>query len=63
MLVPRHMDKLGVRADCNYFSAEGDEIVVLLCQSSEFCRSDEGEISRIKKQDGPFALFPKAIQG
>jgi hypothetical protein len=42
-----------VRADRNDLRARFFEFLVLLCQSSEFRRSDKGEVRGIKEEDGP----------
>ncbi len=47
------MNKLGIGADCNNFSACLFEGSILLCQSSKFCCSDKGKIRGIKEEDGP----------
>ena len=36
--------------------------VLLLCQSSEFSSSDEGEISRVEKEKRPFARLPVLLE-
>jgi hypothetical protein len=56
MLLPGEVNKDGVRADRNNFSANFLEPVVLLCQSSKLGGSDECEIRGVEKQDGPFTL-------
>jgi hypothetical protein len=52
--LPGEVDEFCVRADSDYLRIRFFEFLVLLCQSSEFCCSDEGEVRWIKEQDGPF---------
>src|SRR5438552_541465 len=47
------MHELRVRAHRHDVAAHPREPLVLLCQSSELGRSDEGEIRRIEEQDRP----------
>jgi hypothetical protein len=42
-----------VRADGNDLGAGLPESIVLLSQSSEFSRSDEGKVRGVKEEDGP----------
>src|SRR5262245_19619437 len=47
------MHELRVRGDGDELGAHLREPFLLLCQSSELCRSDEGEVSRIVEEDRP----------
>jgi hypothetical protein len=51
--LPRLVHELGVRAHSDDVAAHFDEAIVLLCQSSEFGRSDEREICGIEEEDSP----------
>jgi hypothetical protein len=53
--LPGEVHELGVRADRDDLRAELLEAIVLLCQSSEFSRSDEGEVGRVEEQHRPLA--------
>ena len=56
MLFPRKVDELGVRAHGNELGTQLREAILLLCQSSEFGRSDEGEVRWVEEQNSPFTL-------
>jgi len=51
--LPRQVRELGVRAHGDNVTAHPLEPLLLLCQSSELGRSDEGEIGGIEKENGP----------
>jgi len=48
------MDELGVDADRDQLGVQFFELLVLLCQSSEFGRSDEGKIGGVEEKNRPF---------
>jgi hypothetical protein len=50
------VDEFGVGADGDHFRTDLFEAIILLCQSSKFGRSDEGEVGGIEKQDDPSAF-------
>jgi hypothetical protein len=48
------MHELCIPAHRDHFGTRFSEFLVPLCQSGEFGGSHEGEIRRIKEQNGPF---------
>jgi catechol 2,3-dioxygenase-like lactoylglutathione lyase family enzyme len=63
VLLPGEVDELGVGADGDEGGAELLEAFLLLCQSSEFGGSDEGEVGGVEEQDGPLSLGFDLVQG
>jgi hypothetical protein len=56
------MDELGVCAHRDDLGIDRLEILMLLCQSGKFCRSDKREISRIEKEHRPFLVCLQGCQ-
>jgi len=56
------VNELGVGAHRDEFRAHLGEPVLLLCQSSEFRSSDEGEVGRVEEQNRPFTGFLQFLQ-
>ena len=52
-LLPGQVDELGVGAHRDDVAPHLHEPVVLLCQSSELGRSNEGEVGRVEEEDRP----------
>ena len=53
--LPGQVNKLRVAAHRDDVGAKLLEVVLLLCQSSEFGRSDEGEVGWVEEEDSPLA--------
>ena len=56
------MNELCVRAYRDDLCARLLELIILLCQSSEFSSSDKSKISRIEKKYGPFIVFLQRLE-
>jgi hypothetical protein len=56
------VDELGIGTDRNDLGADLLEPIILLCQSSKFGRSDEGEIRRVEEENRPFARAFELIE-
>ena len=54
-VAPDHVSKLRVRGDSDDVCAKGGELVLLIGEVGQLSRADEGEVSGIKNEDGPFA--------
>jgi hypothetical protein len=52
--LPGEVNEFRIAAYGYDFGPQFFELSVLLCQSSKFRCSDEGEVGRIEEQDGPF---------
>jgi hypothetical protein len=56
VLTPGQVDEFGVGAYGYEIGVIGFELVMLICQISEFRRSDECEIRRVEKENRPFLI-------
>ena len=62
MRFPCEVYKLSIGADGDELGTQLFEAILLLCQSSEFGRSDEGEIGGIEEPYGPLPVFLVLIE-
>jgi len=56
------MNELRVCTYRKYLCASLFELVIPLCQSSEFSSSDKRKIRRIEKKYGPFIVFLQCLK-